>query len=353
VVAQLSLPARTYSTEDRRRTFYRLLGERLSGLPGMRAGITSATPGRPATRRTVLLDQTASTAESPSASTVAIGPGYLEALGIAALRGRLLTPADDAARMILVNERFAALHFPGEQAIGRMVSLVGQAPGSPPDGPFTIVGVVPNVRQALLRQQIIDGAAEPVLYLPYASTPLPAATIVVRSNAAGAGGVATALRQVLTALDPDLPITGGVMPLDEAMREELGVLALFASMFGFFATTALGLATVGLYGITAYAVAQRTRELAVRLALGARGRHMWWVVTRRVAVQLAIGISLGLAGALGAGRLLQGALMGVSSRDPITLIGVPALMVVISLVACFVPAARAMRLDPVAALRLE
>ena len=353
VVTRVSLPSRSYSTDDQRRAFYQLLGERLATLPGMRAGITSATPGGPAIRRNVLPDDVALTAGTTPVSTVAIGPGYLEALGIAPLQGRLLTTADDAAPTIVVNERFAAVHFPGEQAVGRTVRLQPQAPGGLPDAPLTIVGVVPNVRQAITRPQIADGgAAQPVLYLPFASTPFQSAAIVVRSDA-GAGAVATAVREALAQIDPDVPLTGGVMPLDEAATQELGVLAVFGSMFGFFATAALGLATVGLYGITAFAVAQRRRELGVRLALGARARHMWWVVTRRVAMQLAIGISLGLIGAFGVGQLLQGVLAGVSGRDPVTLIGVPVLMIVVTLVACLVPAVRAMRLDPVTALRLE
>ena len=153
-------------------------------------------------------------------------------------------------------------------------------------------------------------------------------------------------------IDPDLPLLG-VMPLEEDMEQELGLLTVFGAMFGLFACAALGLATVGLYAVTAYAVTQRTRELGVRVALGARARHVWWLVTRRAATQLAAGITLGLGGALGAGQLLQGLLWGVSSRDPVTLIGVPAVMVLVALAACLVPATRAMRMDPVAALRME
>ena len=351
VITRVSLPSRSYSTDDQRRAFYQLLGERLATLPGMRAGITSATPGGPAARRNVLPDEVALAADTTPVLTVAIGTGYLEALGIAPLQGRLLTTADDAARTIVVNERFAAVHFPGEQAIGRTVRLQPQAPGGLADAPLTIVGIVPNIRQAITRPQTAD-AAQPVLYLPFASTPFQSAAIVVRSDA-GAGAVASAVREALARIDPDVPLTGGVMPLDEAATQELGVLAVFGSMFGFFATAALGLATVGLYGITAFAVAQRTRELGVRLALGARARHMWWIVTRRVAMQLAMGISLGLIGALGVGQLLQGVLAGVSGRDPVTLIGVPVLMIAVALVACLIPAMRAMRLDPVTTLRLE
>jgi putative ABC transport system permease protein len=353
VVTQLSLPARSYHSEDHRRAFYRLLDERLAGLPGMRAGITSATPGQSTTRRNVVPDGAARTGTSPSVSMVVVGLGYLEALGVEPLRGRLFTPSDDASPMVVVNERFADIHLPGEHAVGRTIRLESQTPGGAPDRALTIVGIVPNVRQTFRAQQAIDGeTADAVLDMLYASTPRPSATIVVRSDAS-TGAVATTLRQMLAELDPDLPLMGSVIPLDEAMTQELGVLAVFGAMFGLFASAALGLVTVGLYAITAYAVSQRRRELGVRLALGARARHMWWVVTHRAATQLAVGLSLGFAGALGVGQLLQGVLLGVSSRDPITLLGVPALMIVVTLVACIIPAIRAMRLDPVAALRAE
>jgi ABC-type antimicrobial peptide transport system permease subunit len=181
--------------------------------------------------------------------------------------------------------------------------------------------------------------------------PGPNAAIVVRSSA-GAAAVAAALREVVRPIDPDAPVLG-VMPFDEMIAQELQLLLVFGSMFGLFASAALGIAGIGLYAVTAYAVAQRTREMGVRIALGARARHVWWVVTRRAAMQLGVGIALGLAGALGAGELLQGLLTGVGSRDPLTLIGVPVVMIAVSLVACVVPARRAMRLDPVAALRAE
>jgi putative ABC transport system permease protein len=133
----------------------------------------------------------------------------------------------------------------------------------------------------------------------------------------------------------------------------VGLLTAFASMFGFFALAAMGLAMVGVYGVTAYAVRQRTRELGVRLALGASAWHIGWVVTRRAGLQLIAGLSLGLSGALGVGKLLQGLTSGMSSRDPATLIAVTGLMTVVACLTCLVPAVRAVRLDPVVALRVE
>jgi putative ABC transport system permease protein len=191
-----------------------------------------------------------------------------------------------------------------------------------------------------------------VIYLTYAANPLPSATIVVRTSL-GAAAVARALRDVLRVIDADLPLAGSVVPLDEAIDQELGLLTVFASMIGLFALAAMSLAMVGVYGVTAYAVAKRTRELGVRLALGASAWHVWWVVTRRAAFQLLVGLGLGLAGALSVGTLLQRLTSGVSSRDPATLIAVTGLMTVAACLACLVPAARAIRLNPVAALRVE
>jgi predicted permease len=355
VAAQVNLPAQRYPAAGDRRIFYRQLSERLAALPGMRAGIASAAPLRGAPGRTVSIDGTTTAAgDRPTVFTVAVGPGYLEALGVRALRGRLFTDTDEASagQLVIVNERFAELHFSGGEAVGRSIRLDPVAPAEDPGGPLTIIGVVPNVRQVSPRQQAADArGAEPVAYLPYAAAPLPSATIVVRSGA-GTPAVASALRNAIRAVDDDVPLSG-VMPLDEAMAQEVSILALFSAMFGLFAAVALSLATIGLYAVMAYAVTQRTREVGVRVALGARARHVGWLVTRQAAMQLGVGIALGLAGALAAGQLLQGLLWGVSSRDPLTLVGVPALMIVVAFAACIVPARRAMRLDPVAALRAE
>jgi predicted permease len=355
VTAQVNLSPARYPNEEVRRTFYRALGERLTSLPGLRAGFASATPLRGAARRRVFVEGLESDADRREpVSVVTISPGYLDALGVAAARGRLFSPADDlpSASVAVVNEHFASRRLAGAEAVGRVIRL---EPASR-DGSataLTIVGVVPNVRQASLRQPGVDvRIAEPVIYLTYAANPLPSAAIVVRSRL-GAAAVAGALRDVLRDIDADLPLAGTVVPLDEAIDQELGLLTVFASMIGLFALAAMSLAMVGVYGVTAYAVSKRTRELGVRLALGASAWHVWWVVTRRAALQLLMGLALGLGGALAAGTLLQGLTSGVSGRDPVTLITVTALMIVAACLACLLPAARAIRLNPVAALRME
>ena len=355
VTAQVNLSSARYPNEDVRRTFYRALGERLTSLPGLRAGFASATPLRGAARRRVFVEGPKSAEDQREpVSVVTIGPGYLDALGVPATRGRLFIRADEvaSASVAVVNEEFASRRFAGADVVGRVIRLEPASPDGSANA-LTIVGVVPNVRQASPRQPGMDvRSAEPVIYLTYAANPLPSAAILVRTSL-GAAAVAGALRDVLRVIDPDLPLAGSVVPLDEAIEQELGLLTVFASMIGLFALAAMSLAMVGVYGVTAYAVMKRTRELGVRLALGASAWHVWWVVTRRAALQLLMGLGLGLGGALGLGTLLQGLTSGVSSRDPATLIAVTGLMTVAACLACLVPAARAIRLDPVAALRME
>jgi ABC-type antimicrobial peptide transport system permease subunit len=232
-----------------------------------------------------------------------------------------------------------------------VIRLGPAEPGGPITGPLTIVGVVPNVRTASPRDMTGLEEFEPVVYVPLSAEPDPFAQIVVRSDA-GAAAVTAFLREAVRAVDPDLPVSPAVN-FGEAVRQELSILMLFSSMFGVFAAVALGLAAIGLYAVVAVAVAWRTRELGIRIALGARPFHVWWLVTRQAALQLAVGVALGLAGAYGAGRLLAGALLGIETGEPILIVALPLLLAVVALAACAGPAARATRVDPAVTLRAE
>jgi len=351
----IGLPRERYPTVAERRLFYGQLADRLNATPGIRAGITSAIPLGGGPRREVSLDGLARSAGSDLATAfrVAIGPGYLEALRLAPLRGRLFTDADEpsSSGVAIVNERFASQHFADGSAVGRAIRLEPSGPDEQGTGPLTIVGVVPNVHQESPRQDSTGlGEFDPVVYVPWAE-PDTSAQIVIQSDA-GAAAVTSILRDAAAAIDPDLPVPGATS-LGEAFRQELSILAVFGSMFGAFAAAALSMAAVGLYGVAAFAAAQRRRELGIRIALGARARHVWWLVTRRTAAQLAVGIGLGLIGALGAGRLLQEIVTRVNSRDPLLLVGLSAVVALVALGACVGPARRAMRLDPATTLRAE
>ncbi|MGH9204482.1 MAG: FtsX-like permease family protein, partial [Vicinamibacterales bacterium] len=154
------------------------------------------------------------------------------------------------------------------------------------------------------------------------------------------------------ALDADLPLFD-VMTLDESLAQSRWPVRVFGSMFAIFAVIALMLATVGLYAVMAYSVTQRTREIGVRVALGAQAKQVRWLVARQALVQLGIGLALGMAGAFGVGQLLESVVVGISPTDPLTLTSVAALLMLVSIGACLIPARRATRLDPVTALRAE
>jgi predicted permease len=349
VTAQMNVSQR-YPTVDERRTFYRRLRERLAALPDMRAGIGFAAPMKGAIPTSFAMQNDPPDVLRPSVSMVSILPGYLEALGVRPVRGRLFTERDveDEGGSVIVNQWFVDAHLGGQDPLGQSIR-VPSAPGGPLGDRLTIVGVVPNIRHRSPRQQDADPTRpDPAFYLPFSGD---SPTIVVYAPA-GAGAVAVALREAVGAIDPNLPILS-VLPMGESLAQEMTTVRVFSRIFAVFALVALGLAAVGLCGITAYAVSQRTREVGVRRALGARDRHVWWLVTRRAAAQLAVGLILGVGGALAAGQLLQGVLTGVGSRDPVTLIVVPSMMAGVAMVACVVPARRALRLDPADLLRVE
>ncbi len=164
--------------------------------------------------------------------------------------------------------------------------------------------------------------------------------------------VTALLRQEIAAMDPDVPVTN-IRTMDEILARNRWPQRVFGTMFLVFAVIAIVLAAVGLYSVTAYSVSQRTQEIGIRMALGAEGQQVRWLILRRGMIQLAVGLTLGLAGALGAGRLLQGMLVGTGPADVVTLVSISLVLVTVAVMACFWPARRATRLDPVKALRYQ
>ncbi len=171
-------------------------------------------------------------------------------------------------------------------------------------------------------------------------------------TAADPGTVTPLLRDVMSAVQPDIPLFN-IMTLDDFLAEQRSLFGVFGLMFSVFAGVALLLAAVGLYSVTAHSVTQRTQEIGIRVAHGARPRQVTWLVLRRALRQLAIGLPIGLAGAVGVGQLLQSAVVQTSAADPLTLGVIVGLLVVVALVACIIPAQRAARLDPMVAFRVE
>ena len=249
--------------------------------------------------------------------------------------------------MAIVNERFALRHFPNEDPIGRRIRFPDEDPAD--DVPWlTIVGISQNIRHGNPRERDVPEVA----YVPLRQIGPTGATVILRSRLDPASLVATVRREVQQ-IDPDQAVSNP-QTVDQMLTEASWPFRVFGSLFGILALIALILASVGLYAVIAYSVSTRTQEIGVRMALGASRGTVGWLVLRRGLWQLAIGLAIGLAGAWAVGKfVLAGIVAQISGTDPVIFVGVPVLLTLVALAACLVPARRAARLDPLAALRTE
>ncbi|HET9982737.1 MAG TPA: ABC transporter permease [Longimicrobiales bacterium] len=284
--------------------------------------------------------------QDPSAHRYAVSDGYLQTMGIPLVRGRALTARDraDAPPVVLINESFARRGWPGEDPIGQRVRM-----GSATEGAWrTIVGIVGDVRQVSLAAEQPDAIYVPEAQWPFADGAL---TLVVRTRG-DAAALLPALRRAVHAVDKDQPITR-VATMERLVADSAAQRRFALLLFGAFAAVAVALAGAGLYGVLAGGVVERMREIGVRAALGASRAEIVAMVVRRGLALTTVGLVLGLAAALAATRLLDGLLFGVSASDPLTYAGVAGVLVLAALVACWVPASRAARVDPASTLRAE
>lgn len=338
---RVALPEPQYGSAEQRRAFYRALDERLAASPGLEsAALAGSPPFNAAESRDVILENTT----RGNVRVVRIGDRYFETLGLKLVRGSGLenVAATGGAATALVNERFAARYFPGVDPIGREVSLNAETEGAPHDR-FTVVGIAPP-----LRQQPASGHT-PVIYVPHASQPGRVASLLIRGHPEQ---FAYVLRQEVRRLDADLPLFN-LQSLERVSSGSRFLPRMMSLVFSIVAVIATLLSALGLYSITAYATTQRTQEVGVRMALGASRSQIGWLFLRRALVSVGIGLALGLAGALAAGVVLQGVLVEISASNPLALLAVSTLLIGVSMAATLIPARRASRLDPVAALRAE
>jgi predicted permease len=353
---QMILSARKYPSLEDRAAFLRRIDERFATVDGIEAASTmSSPPYAGGLVRQLEIDGRATTPgeRSPSVTALSIGARYFDALGVRPVQGRVLTDTDQEPGhpSVVVNQRLAAVYFKGESPLGRQIRLTDDAPGAAPAPWLTIVGVVPSVRQRSNNQ---EREPDPVAYVPHLlNVTMPrAAMVIARARTANTAQAAQSLREAMRLVDPDLALYSP-RTVDEILAQTRFFLRISSVMFGTFGLISLVLAAVGLYAVTAYSVTQYTRDIGVRMVLGAQSGQVIWLFVRRALVQLTIGLTIGLAGALGVGKLLEGFLVQMSSRDPVTLATITALLIVVAMVACLWPARHATRLDPLAALRHE
>ena len=345
----VDLPPQRYNTPEQRLLVYRTVEDRLAASGDVEAAtLASISPFYTAPLRTVEIEGRPNNLSAPSAASyVAIGPRYFDTLRLKLRRGRVFSDDDGGPghQTVIVNERFVAMYMPGTDPLGRRIKLADPRNPAQTQSWLTIIGVSPMVRQHYARD------FDPVVYVPYRSNPAPTMIVMARSARAGIP-IAPTLRTVLSSIDPEMPLVN-VMALDQLLAGTRFANEAFATMFGSFAAIALLLAAIGLYAITAYAVTQRTREIGIRVALGARASAVTWMFVRRTLPALIVGVVLGIAAAVGVGQIVKSMLAGTSPHDPATLAAIAVILVAVVLASTILPARRATRLDPSAALRHE
>jgi putative ABC transport system permease protein len=355
VTMRLIFPVRTYASLEARALFLQRLDERLNGISAIEAASSAnRVPFGNASLRRLEIDgrPDMTGAQRPLVGFVAIGSRYFDAVGVRILRGRALdaTDGEPGREAMVINQRLADMHFRGEDPIGKRIRLIndGNIPGAPKFYQATIVGISPNIRQ-----RGFETDPDPVVYLTHGQNALMAmdAELIVRARSDTAAMMAL-LRQEISAMDPDVPVTN-IRTMDQILAQTRWPQRVFGTMFLVFAIIAIVLAAVGLYSVTAYSVSQRTQEIGIRMALGAESKQVRWLILRRGMMQVAVGLTLGLAAAMGTGRLLQGMLVGTGPADVVTLASISVVLVSVAVMACFWPARRATRLDPVKALRYQ
>jgi len=342
----LSLTDSRYPQANQKRAFYLDVLRRVESLPGVRsAAFIDSLPLRPYMDKLFIVQRLATESGAVSdkgmvMSRLTVSPGYFSTLGIRVLKGRTFTDADDeqAPKVAVINEALARHMWPGENPIGRQLPMMGNK----------VVGVVADTRHEGLSADI-----ESEIYVPLLQQErwIPGMQLAVRT-AADPISLISAVRTEIAAVDPEEPIYN-VTTLEQSLSDSISPRRFNMLMLGIFAGIALALASVGIYGVMAFSVTQRTREIGIRMALGAEQRDVLGLMARRSLGLTLAGVAFGLAGAWGLTRFLSSFLYGVQPTDLATFVLFPIALVAVSLLASYLPAHRASKIDPMVALRHE
>jgi len=271
-----------------------------------------------------------------------VSADYFNTMGITLLKGRALTGQDNEQGMpvAVVNEAMAKKFWPDADPIGKRIK-----PTSSSAVWTEIVGIAESVRHASIGEE-----PKPEMFVPNSQTPAPQINLVLRTT--DSANLAGLIRQAVTTLDKDLPVYE-IRTMEQRLSESVAQPRFRTLLLGVFAALALLMAVVGIYGVISYSVAQRTHEIGLRIALGAQRRDVLAMVVKQGLKLTIVGLLIGAVGALGASRVLQSFLYEVSPTDPATYIGISLLLLVVGILACFIPARRAAKVDPMVALRYE
>jgi putative ABC transport system permease protein len=342
---RLALPANRYGTPDTQAAFYRDLLDRVQALPGVQdAGLTSELPIIGEQDDTAVYFPGAKEESGLANATIihysTVSPNYFAAMQIHLVAGRGFNDRDTgkAPPVAVINDKMAREYWPGANPIGKTFQTG--------DKWWTIAGIVANIHHAGL-----DSKLTPEIYLPYQQFPSPSVHLVVRTIERQ-GQLVASIRQAVLSLDRNQPIYD-VRTMKAGIAASLNLQQVAAGLCGTFAVVALILATIGIYGVMSYVVSQRTHEIGIRMALGAQQQDVIRMVVGRGAWMIAFGLGIGALSAAGVTQLMTDLLFGISPTDPSTFAGLAAFLAAVALVASYVPARRAARVDPVIALREE
>jgi len=353
LTTDVSLAKAKYPKPEQQQTRFAEILNRVAAMPGVESAAaiyplplggdsnsgTFLIAGRPVPRNE----------DKPTSSHRVITPDYFRTLNIPVSHGRPFDARDNehAPPVLIVNETFARRYFPGTEALGQHIIIEGELGDNVLPPPREIVGVVGDVRH-----ESLDADSGPEYYVPYTQAPAAFMSLVVKSSSDNPSSLAAGLREAIKEMDKDQYVAT-IQPMTNLVRESVARRRFNAVLTGVFAVVALVLASIGIFGVLNYSVAQRTQEMGLRVALGAQTRDVLRLVLGQGIRLILLGLALGLVASFALTRVLAGMLFGVTPTDPVTFVAVSLLLAGVALLACYLPARRATKVDPLVALRYE